>query len=348
MVVVDWFTKMAHFIGVHKNASAKEVADTFLQEVWKVHGLPTEIISDMDVKFFREFWESLCKMLGVKRSMSTAYHPQTDGQTERTNQVLEGDLRTFVNYDQDDWYQLLPLAEHAYNNSATNAHKMTPFFANYGFHQQMEWMKEREAHNPGATMYAHWMQDIHRQAKQTLESTREWMKTFCDRKATEQPRIEVGDLVMLKAKNLGTKRPSKKLSPKLDGPFKVLEKKGSRAYKLEISPRWKIHPVFQVSLLEPYRASNRPNRKQPPRHPEEIEGDLEWEVERMVRSEIISYTGKVRGRNKPIKELRYFVKWKGWGEDENTWEPPEGMKNAQEELERFHRGNPEMPGPREV
>ena len=130
MVVVDRFTKMAHFIGLHENATTKDIPDTLLREVWKLHGLPTEIISDMDPKFSGEFWESLCKMLGVKRRMLTAYHPQTDGKTERTNQVLEGCLRTFVNYDQNDWYQLLPLAEHPYNNSATNADKMTRFFAN--------------------------------------------------------------------------------------------------------------------------------------------------------------------------------------------------------------------------
>ena len=115
----------------------------------------------MDAKFSGEFWESLCKMLRVKRRMSTAYHPQTDGQTERTNQVLQGYLRTFGIYDQNDWYQLLPLAEHTYNNTATNAHTIAPFFANYGFHPETEWMKESEAHNPGARMYAHWMQDIH-------------------------------------------------------------------------------------------------------------------------------------------------------------------------------------------
>jgi len=189
-------------------------------------------------------------MVGVKRCMSTRYHPQTDGQTERTNQVLEGYLRIFVNYNQSDWYQLWPLAGHAYNNSATNAHKMTPFFANYCFHPQTEWMKEREPHNPGAKMYAHWMQDIHRQAKQTLENTCESMKEYYDRKATEQPSIEVGDLVMFNAKNIRTKRLSKKLSPKLYGPFTVFEKQGSRTFKLEISPRWKIHPVFHVSLLE--------------------------------------------------------------------------------------------------
>jgi len=152
MIVVDQFTKMAHFIGLHENATAKDVAHTFLREVWKLHGLPTEIISDMDAKFSSEFWESLCKMIGVKRRMSMAYHPQTDGQTERTNQVLEGYLQTFVNYDQDAWYQLLQLAEHAYNNSATNAHKMTLFFANYGFHPQTERMKEGEAHNPEAAL----------------------------------------------------------------------------------------------------------------------------------------------------------------------------------------------------
>ena len=206
----------------------------------------------MDAKFSGAFWASLSRMLGVKRCMSTAYHPQTDGQTERTNQVLEGYLRTFVNYDQHDWYQLLPFAEHAYNHSPTNTHKMNLFFANYGFHPQTEWMKEREAHNPGATMYAHWMQDIHRQAKQTLENTTESRKKYYDWKATEQPSIEVGDLVMLNAKNIRTKPPSKKLSLKLYGPFKVLERKGSWACKLDISPRWKIHPVFHVSLLEPY------------------------------------------------------------------------------------------------
>jgi len=106
--------------------------------------------------------------------------------------------------------------------------------------------------------------------------------------------------------------------------------------------------VFHVSLLEPNRASNRPNREQLPRDQEDIQGHLEWEVERIVKSEIISDTRKVRGRNKPMKELRYFVKWKGCAEDENTWEPTEGMKNAQEEVERFHTENPEMPGPREV
>ena len=234
MVIVDWFTKMAHFIGLETNATARDVADSFPKEVWKLHGLPSEIVSDMDAKFSGEFLESLLKSLGIKRKMSTAYHPQTDRQTERTNQVLEGYLRNFVNYDQNDWYQSLPLAEYAYNNSKASAHKLTPFFANYGFHPQTEWMKEREVKNPGATMYTHWMHTVQNKARKTGEQTREAMKKYYDQPATPQPEIDIGDLVMLNANNIRTKRPTKKLSPRLYGLFKVLEKRGNRAFKLDI------------------------------------------------------------------------------------------------------------------
>jgi len=129
--------------------------------------------------------------------MSTAYNPQSDRQTERSNKVLEGYLRIFVNHQQDDWYELVPLAEHAYNNSATNAHKLTPFFTNYSFHAQTQWMKAREAQNAGATMYRHWMQNIHQQAKQTFRNMRESMKKYYDRKATQPLDIEIRDLIML-------------------------------------------------------------------------------------------------------------------------------------------------------
>jgi len=253
MVVVDRFTKMAHFIGLKENATANDVADTFLREVWKLDGLPTEIILDMDAKFSGEFWESLCKSLGIKGKVSTAYHLQTDGQTERTNQTREGYLRNFVNYDQNDWYQLLPLAEHAYNNSTTNAYGMSPFYANYRFHPQTEWMKEGEAQNPGAGRYTHWMKVIHQHARKALDQTREEMSKYYNQKTCQQPDIKVGDLVMLNAKSIRTKQPTKKLSPRMHGPFKVLEvKKGERAFKLAISPRWNIHPIFHVSLLEAY------------------------------------------------------------------------------------------------
>jgi len=112
---------------------------------------------------------------------------------------------------------------------------------------------------------------------------------------------------------------------------------------LEISDRWKIHPVFHVSLLEPYRTSTRPAREQPPMIPEEIDRDLEWEVETIVKSEIISYERRVHESTRTFEELRYFVKWKGCSADENTWEPPEHLEHAKELVEEFHRENPDMP-----
>ena len=160
---------MAHVIGLHENAAGNNVADSFLLELWKLHWLPTEIISEMYAKISSEFWESLFTMLAVEGQMSTVYHPQTDGQTERTNQVVKCYLWIFDNYDQNDLYRLLLLAEQVYTNWATNSHKMTALFANYGFHPLTEWIKQWEAHNPGATMYAHWRQDIQQQAKQSVE-----------------------------------------------------------------------------------------------------------------------------------------------------------------------------------
>ena len=194
-------------------------------------------------------------------------------------------------------------------------------------------------------MYTHWMQTVQNKARKTLEQTRKAMKKYNDQRATPQPDIDIGDLVIPNARNIRTKRPTKKLSPRLYGPFKVLKKRGNRAFKVDISPRWKIHPVFHVSLLEPYKVSDRPNREPPPREPEDVEGDIEWEVEQILKSEIITYTRKVRRVDIEFKELRYFVKWAGCSEDENTWEPPEGLVNAREIVEKFHRENPGMPGP---
>jgi len=162
------------------------------------------------------------------------------------------------------------------------------------------------------------MQTIHQQARKSRERTREAMGRYYDRKAKQQADFKVGDLIILNAKNIRTKPPSKKLAPKLYGPFKILDERGELAYKLEISNRWKIQLVFHVSLLEPYRTSTRPAREEPPMTPEERDGDLEWKVEKIVKSEIISYERRVRGSTRTFEELRYFVKCKGCSEDENT------------------------------
>ena len=132
LVTVDRFTKMAHFTPTTTTVDAPEVARLFLRDVYRLHGLPSDIVSDRDKVFTSGFWHQFLALLGIKPNLSTAFHPQTDGQTERVNQVLEQYLRIFCNYQQDDWQELLPLAELAYNNSIHASTGKTPFFANYG------------------------------------------------------------------------------------------------------------------------------------------------------------------------------------------------------------------------
>uniref|UniRef100_A0A803TGX1 Gypsy retrotransposon integrase-like protein 1 n=1 Tax=Anolis carolinensis TaxID=28377 RepID=A0A803TGX1_ANOCA len=131
LVVVDLFTKLAHFIPCEGLPTAKETADLFLQHVFRLHGLPKSLVTDRGSQFTSRFWKALQKLLGIDSRLSSAHHPQTDGQTERTNATLEQYLRCYVNYQQDNWASLLPLSEFAYNNGVQASTKETPFFANY-------------------------------------------------------------------------------------------------------------------------------------------------------------------------------------------------------------------------
>ena len=130
-VIVARFSKMAHFIPLKSEEHIKELALIFLKEIWRLHGLPATIISDRDTRFTSKFWMSLMQLLQVKLNVSTAFHPETDGQTERVNQTLEQYLRSYCSYQQDDWVSLLPFAEYAYTISLSESAKASPFEVNY-------------------------------------------------------------------------------------------------------------------------------------------------------------------------------------------------------------------------
>jgi len=153
-VVIDRFTKMAHFIPLWEKTAA-DLAIIFAREIWKHHGLPTDIMTDRDSRFTSEVWQEFLRLSGIRPCMSTAFHPQTDGQTERLNQTIEAYLRAFVNKEQDNWKRLLPMAEFTYNNSATTGNGLSPFYANYGFHPMAVGPASTEPFNPASTAYAH-------------------------------------------------------------------------------------------------------------------------------------------------------------------------------------------------
>jgi hypothetical protein len=170
--------------------------------------------------------------------MSTSFHPQTDGITERVHQTLETCLRTFINYDQDNWNGLLPLAKFAYNNSVTQATQLTLFYTNYGYHPKTIWTTSEESNNPASKAYVHWIKATHYKAMQALEKTKDNMSKYHDRHHQPQPKYEDGDEVLLHAKNIRTVRPTSKLAPKLYGPFRIVAKISKNAYRLEFQSRW--------------------------------------------------------------------------------------------------------------
>jgi len=173
-VIINRFTKMAHFLPLKKNnKTAAHLAVVFAKEVWKYHGLPADIVSDRDSRFTSEVWEEFMQLLGIRPRMSTAFHPQTDGKTERLNQTIEAYLQAFTSKEQDDWARLLPMAEFAYNNSTTMGNGVSPFYTNYGFHPVTTGPRTTEPFNPASTVYAHWMKVIHNKSQEELEEAQE-------------------------------------------------------------------------------------------------------------------------------------------------------------------------------
>src|SRR4030095_14699902 len=211
---------------------------------------------------------------------STAFHPQSDGQTERVNQVLEQYLRIYCNYQQDDWTTLLPLAEFTYNNAQHNSTKSSPFYANYGYHPRYHAGILRNRVNPAAELYMDRIQATQKELQVNLQRAQESYKKYYDRHTQRNPTFAIGDKVWLNRRNMRTTRPSKKLDFKRLGPYRIIEIIGEskQAYKLNIPNTMHIHPVFHVSLLEPYCENIFPGRVQPPQPPVEVEGQEEWEV----------------------------------------------------------------------
>jgi hypothetical protein len=169
------------------------------------------------------------------------------------------------------------------------------------------------------------------------------MSKYYDQHHQPQPDYEVGDEVLLNVKNIRTVRPTRKLVPKLYGPFRILARIGKSAYQLELQSRWRIHNVFHSSLLEPYRKNAIKGRAQIRPEPKEIDGESEYEVERILQSEVRTSRRKIGGRYKQFRSLYFLVQWKGYPDNESTWEPGTSLERTTESIEEFYRENPEAP-----
>ena len=334
LVVIDRLTKMAIFIPTDTTITAQDLADLFIRHIFSKHGCPVDIVSDRGSKFTSHFWTALSQALKIQQSLSTAYHPETDGQTERINQILETYLRHYVNYDQDDWYRHLPLAEFAYNNSPHSSTTMSPFFANKGFHPTLD-IEITGITDKQASVAVSRLNDLHQHAKEEIAKAIEHFKSNADRRRLSAPDYRVGDLVMLSTKNIRTTRPTKKFSEKRLGPFKILQVVSPLAMKLDLPKDMSaLHPVFHVSLLEPAPKDQIKGRRQPPPEPVQVLDDLQWEVKAILDSKIVR------------KNVQYLVEWLGFEDDDNerqSWQPWHNVEGSKDLLREFHSRHPSKP-----
>lgn len=348
LVVVDKLTKMSIFIPTHTTVTAEKLSELVFNNVVRYHGVPSIIVSDRDSKFTSKFWRSLWGQLGTKLALSTSFHPQTDGQTERMNRTLEDMLRSYVSYNQDDWDECLVHAEIACNNAVQSSSGFSPFYLNHGFHPlfpntpyQLNSNNPQPSNNPTANEHINKIHDSLVKAKQALLHAQERQAKYANQKRREVI-YNIGDRVLLSTSNIkdDTRRP--KLSSKFCGPFVIEEKISDVAYRVTLPSTMKrLHNVFHVSKLKPYVSSDDtfPLRKEkekevsgrPP--PELVDEEEEaWEVEKVV--------GK-RERGKGRKE--YLVIWKGYPIHERTWEPEHNLRYAREKIEEYEEKEKEKP-----
>jgi hypothetical protein len=263
MNVIDSVTKYAHCIPTHTTINAKGAALLFLKEVWKHHGTPQVVVSDRGPQFIAGFMCEFYKLLGIKLAMSTAYHPQTDGQMEHVNQVLEGNLRTFTSRQQDDWDNLLPQGEFFYNNTKHLLIQQTPFMVDTRRHPHMGFEPQQPCSNlESVNEFVEHMALGIEEAKAVLTKAKDEYSMYYNRRCEPAPVFAPGDRVWLDGSDITTNRPSSKLSHRRLGPFVVKACVGHGTYGLALPPPHfcHLHPVFpmvKLSLahLDPVRAT---------------------------------------------------------------------------------------------
>lgn len=322
LVIVCRYSKMVRFIPCTKDVDAPELADIICEEIIAKYGVPNSIVSDRGSLFTSSYWGTFCYSLAIRRRLSTAFHPQTDGQTERMNQTLECYLRCYINYEQNDWPMLLPSAEYAINNTLHETIGRSPFQVVYTFTPSIR--KNIESNEQGSENKI-----SKERAEQIIEAQRELSAVWehAQRSVTEQYNkhhrdivFKEGDKVLLASKNIKLHKVNRKLADKYLGPFTIEKRIGKNAYLLQLPQKYgRLHPVFHVSLLEAYR--QREGCETP--EPIDIDGTEEWEVEQILATE---------GKG---KRQKFLVRWNGYSEAHDSWEPLENLKNAKEKIAEF-------------
>jgi hypothetical protein len=326
LTITDKLTKRVHLIPTHTTATAASTADLFFNVVVRHHGVPAKIISDRDVRFVSMFWRALWRKCGTKLNMSTSFHPETDGQSERTNKTVEQGVRAYVNSQQNDWADSLMWLEIAINNAKNDTTGFSPFFLDHGQEinlphtlvndaaQQQSSVagaeEKMEEKNARVEEFVAYVRSMLEKAKQNMEKASASQKKNADKKRRDVS-YEVGDMVLLDSSKIRLNVKGGKFADLRVGPYKVIKRVGEVAYQLELPAHWKIHDTFHVSKLQPYRESNIwPDRQEYHRPPPDptATSDNVYEVKQIVGERMLR------------RKLHYIVEWVGYPPEDATLE----------------------------
>lgn len=326
-VVVDRLTKSAHFIPIKTTYDSSRLAEIYIKEIIRLHGIPTTVVSDRDPRFTSAFWKNLQSALGTSLAFSTAFHPQTDGQSERVIQILEDMLRAATMDYPGSWDAKLPLVEFTYNNSYQKTIGMAPYEALYGrkCRSPLHWdeVGERIVLGPELVQQS---AEVIKRVRERMMTAQSRQKSYADQRRRELE-FNVGDHVFLKVAPMkGVVRFGKrgKLNPRYVGPFEILERIGTLAYRVALPPHLSsVHNVFHVSTLRKYVSD--------PSHvlnyeTQNLAPDMSYE-EKPIK---IIQREERKLRKRAINMVK--VQWANHTEREATWESEDNMRKRYPEL----------------
>jgi transposase InsO family protein len=327
------YTKQVHCVPTTTKVTAQQVAKLYLHNIYQLHGLSKVFVSDRDSKFTSEFWGSFTRLMGTKLNMSTAYHAQTDGQAERTNQTAEQVLRSYCFQRHDTWADYLDTVEFCMNLHRSSSTCFSPFQAVYGFQPDTVGTLIASEHPGTADQLLATRQAIHKLITANLEDAKQFQQHYANQRVRDIE-LNVGDRVAIHTKGISMPgQPGKAFKQRYIGPYSIIEKLSPLVYKLRLPPAMKlVHPVIHISRLRLWNDDGLDQARVVTEAHSGQFADLakgEFVVDSILKAKVAPHSRYALGDT-----LQFKVRWQGYEQTHDTWEPYVFLKNV-EQLDEF-------------